>query len=112
MRYVCSGRKVVADVDLERFFDRVDHNILMDCLRKWFAVRAVVRLIRIYLDAGTLVNGGVDKSRCEEPHSNPLSPFVASVPLDEVDREFERRGCCIVRDAEDVNMYVRSQKAG
>ena len=91
-RHVSSGRRVVVDVDLEKFFDRVDHDILIDRLRKRFADQAAIRLIRAYLDAGTLINGGVDKSRCEEPQSNPLSPLLANVLLDEVDRELERRG--------------------
>jgi RNA-directed DNA polymerase len=111
-RHVSSGRKVVVDVDLEKFFDRVDHDILMDRLRKRIADRAVTRLIRAYLDAGTLINGAVEKSRCGAPQGGPLSPLLANVLLDEVDRELERRGHCFVRYADDANVYVRSRKAG
>jgi group II intron reverse transcriptase/maturase len=111
-RHVSSGRRVVVDVDLEKFFDRVDHDILMDRLRKRIADRAVIRLIRAYLDAGTLIDGVVEKSRCGAPQGGPLSPLLANVLLDEVDRELERRGHCFVRYADDANVYVRSQKAG
>jgi group II intron reverse transcriptase/maturase len=111
-RYVSSGRKVVVDVDLEKFFDRVDHDILMDRLRKRISDRAVIRLIRAYLDAGTLIKGVVEKSRCGAPQGGPLSPLLANVLLDEVDRELERRGHCFVRYADDANVYVRSRKAG
>jgi RNA-directed DNA polymerase len=111
-RYVSSGRKVVVDVDLEKFFDRVDHDILIDRLRKRIADRAVIRLIRAYLDAGTQINGAVEKSRCGAPQGGPLSPLLANVLLDEVDRELERRGHCFVRYADDANVYVRSRRAG
>lgn len=110
--HVSSGRRVVVDVDLEKFFDRVDHDILIDRLRKRIADRAVIRLIRAYLDAGTLINGVVEKSRCGAPQGGPLSPLLANVLLDEVDRELERRGHCFVRYADDANVYVRSRRAG
>jgi group II intron reverse transcriptase/maturase len=111
-RYVSSGRRVVVDVDLEKFFDRVDHDILIDRLRKRIADQAVIRLIRAYLDAGTLVDGVLEKSRSGAPQGGPLSPLLANVLLDEVDRELERRGHCFVRYADDANVYVRSHKAG
>ncbi|MNL02386.1 Group II intron-encoded protein LtrA [compost metagenome] len=111
-RHVSSGRKVVVDVDLEKFFDRVDHDILIDRLRKRIADRAVIRLVRAYLDAGTLINGVIEKSRCGAPQGGPLSPLLANVLLDEVDRELEYRGHCFVRYADDANVYVRSHKAG
>lgn len=111
-RHVSSGRRVVVDVDLEKFFDRVDHDILIDRLRKRVADRAVIRLIRAYLDAGTLINGVVEKSRCGAPQGGPLSPLLANVLLDEVDRELERRGHCFMRYADDANVYVRSRRAG
>ena len=111
-RHVSSGRRVVVDVDLEKFFDRVDHDILMERLRKRIADRGVIRLIRAYLDAGTMINGVVEKSRCGTPQGGPLSPLLANVLLDEVDRELERRGHCFVRYADDANVYVRSRKAG
>ncbi|CAM3376312.1 group II intron reverse transcriptase/maturase [Pseudomonas gessardii] len=111
-RHVSSGRKVVVDVDLEKFFDRVDHDILIDRLRNRIADRAVIRLVRAYLDAGTLINGVIEKSRCGAPQGGPLSPLLANVLLDEVDRELEYRGHCFVRYADDANVYVRSHKAG
>jgi group II intron reverse transcriptase/maturase len=111
-RHVSSGRKVVVDVDLEKFFDRVDHDILIDRLRKRIADRAVIRLVRAYLDAGTLINGVIEKSRCGAPQGGPLSPLLANVLLDEVDWELEYRGHCFVRYADDANVYVRSHKAG
>ena len=111
-RHVSSGRRVVVDVDLEKFFDRVDHDILIDRLRKRIAGRAVIRLIRAYLDAGTLINDVVEKSRCGAPQGGPLSPLLANVLLDEVDRELERRGHCFARYADDANVYVRSRRAG
>jgi group II intron reverse transcriptase/maturase len=111
-RHVSSGRKVVVDVDLEKFFDRVDHDILIDRLSKRIGDRTVIRLIRAYLDAGTLINGVVETSRRGAPQGGPLSPLLANVLLDEVDRELERRGHCFVRYADDANVYVRSLKAG
>ncbi|AOE84503.1 Retron-type reverse transcriptase [Pseudomonas sp. TCU-HL1] len=111
-RYVASGRRIVVDVDLEKFFDRVDHDILIDRLGKRIADRPVIRLVRAYLDAGTLKAGVIEKSRCGAPQGGPLSPLLANVLLDEVDRELERRGHCFVRYADDANVYVRSQKAG
>ncbi|MGH8602509.1 MAG: group II intron reverse transcriptase/maturase [Gammaproteobacteria bacterium] len=111
-RYISSGRRIVVDVDLEKFFDRVDHDILIDRLSKRITDRAVIRLIRAYLDAGTLINDVVEKRRCGAPQGGPLSPLLANVLLDEVDRELERRGHCFVRYADDANVYVRSQKAG
>ena len=111
-RQVSSGRKVVVDVDLEKFFDRVDHDILMGRLRKRITDRAVIRLIRAYLDAGTLINGVVEKSRCGAPQGGPLSPLLSNILLDELDRELERRGHRFVRYADDANIYVRSHRAG
>lgn len=111
-RYVASGRRIVVDVDLEKFFDRVDHGILIDRLSKRIADRPVIRLVRAYLDAGTLKAGVVEKSRCGAPQGGPLSPLLANVLLDEVDRELERRGHCFVRYADDANVYVHSVQAG
>ncbi|QAY88410.1 group II intron reverse transcriptase/maturase [Pseudomonas arsenicoxydans] len=110
--YVSSGRQIVVDVDLEKFFDRVDHDILIDRLSKRIAEQPVIWLVRAYLDAGTMKDGVVEKRRCGAPQGGPLSPLLANVLLDEVDRELERRGHCFVRYADDANVYVRSQKAG
>ncbi|MFO1196973.1 MAG: group II intron reverse transcriptase/maturase [Burkholderiaceae bacterium] len=110
--FVQSGRRVVVDVDLEKFFDRVNHDILMDRLRKRIGEAAVLRLIRAYLDAGIMSDGVVVERYQGTPQGGPLSPLLANVLLDEVDRELERRGHCFARYADDCNVYVRSLRAG
>ena len=111
-QYVQAGHGFVVDVDLEKFFDRVNHDILMDRLAKRIADKRVLRLTRCYLQAGILVHG-VHSERFEgTPQGGPLSPLLANVLLDEVDRELERRGHKFVRYADDCNVYVRSQRAG
>jgi RNA-directed DNA polymerase len=111
-QYVQAGYRVVVDVDLEKFFDRVNHDILMDRLAKRIADKRVLRLIRRYLQAGIMVHG-VHSERFEgTPQGGPLSPLLANVLLDEVDRELERRGHRFVRYADDCNVYVKSPKAG
>jgi group II intron reverse transcriptase/maturase len=111
-RHVQDGYRVVVDVDLEKFFDRVNHDILMERLARQVADKAVLRLVRRYLEAG-LMDGGVETQRYEgTPQGGPLSPLLANVLLDEVDRELERRGHRFVRYADDCNVYVRSQRAG
>ncbi len=110
--YIQAGRRIVVDVDLERFFDRVNHDVLMERLARRVADRPVPRLIRRYLEAGVLVHG-VKVDRHEgTPQGGPLSPLLANVLLDEVDQELERRGHAFVRYADDCNVYVRSQRAG
>ena len=110
--YVQDGRRIVVDVDLEKFFDRVNHDILMDRLAKRIADKAVLRLIRQYLNAGIMDQGVMCERYEGTPQGGPLSPLLANVLLDEVDRELEKRGQCFVRYADDCNVYVRSQKAG
>jgi len=111
-RYIEQGCTVVVDVDLEKFFDRVNHDILMARLARRIADKAVLRLIRRYLQAG-IMDGGMHRERHEgTPQGGPLSPLLANVMLDEVDRELERRGHHFVRYADDCNVYVRSVKAG
>jgi RNA-directed DNA polymerase len=110
--HVESGRRVVVDVDLEKFFDRVNHDILIDRLRKRVADGGVIRLVRAYLTSG-IMDGGVLMARSEgTPQGGPLSPLLANVLLDEVDKELERRGHKFVRYADDANVYVRSRRAG
>lgn len=111
-RHVQDGYAVVVDVDLEKFFDRVNHDVLMDRLAKRIEDKAVLRLVRRYLDAGILDNGVVMERYEGTPQGGPLSPLLANVLLDEVDRELERRGHRFVRYADDCNVYVRSLKAG
>jgi RNA-directed DNA polymerase len=111
-RYVQEGRRIVVDVDLAQFFDRVNHDILMDRLSRRIGDKAVLRLVRRYLEAGIL-DGGVNVERHEgTPQGGPLSPLLANVLLDEVDRELEKRGHCFARYADDCNVYVRSRRAG
>jgi group II intron reverse transcriptase/maturase len=111
-RYAREGSRVVVDVDLEKFFDRVNHDVLMDRLAKRIDDKAVLRLIRRYLEAGIMDNGVVMERYEGTPQGGPLSPLLANVLLDEVDRELERRGHRFVRYADDCNVYVRSPKAG
>ena len=110
--YIQDGRKWVVDVDLEQFFDRVNHDVLMGKLAKRIGDRRALGLIRRYLNAGMLA-GGVATERHEgTPQGGPLSPLLANVLLDEVDKELEKRGHAFVRYADDCNVYVRSRKAG
>ena len=111
-RHVQEGWQVVVDVDLEKFFDRVNHDVLMARLAKRIDDKAVLRLIRRYLEAGIMDHGVVMERYEGTPQGGPLSPLMANVLLDEVDRELERRGHRFVRYADDCNVYVRSQKAG
>ena len=110
--YVQSGRRVVVDVDLEKFFDRVHHDILIDRLRKRVSDAGVIRLVRAYLTSG-IMDGGVFQQREQgTPQGGPLSPLLANVLLDEVDKELEQRGHAFVRYADDANVYVRSRRSG
>lgn len=111
-RYVQDGYRVVVDVDLESFFDRVNHDVLMTRLARRVADKAVLRLIRRYLQAGVMAHGAAEERHEGTPQGGPLSPLLANVLLDEVDKELERRGHRFVRYADDCNVYVRSQRAG
>jgi RNA-directed DNA polymerase len=111
-QYVEDGNRVVVDVDLEKFFDRVNHDVLIDRLQKRIADAGIIRLIRAYLNAGIMHAGVVSQREQGTPQGGPLSPLLANVLLDEVDRELERRGHRFVRYADDCNVYVRSRKAG
>lgn len=110
--YVQEGRHWVVDVDLEKFFDRVNHDVLMGRLAKRIEDKRMLRLIRRYLEAGMMADGVVIERHEGTPQGGPLSPLLANVLLDEVDRELERTGHAFVRYADDCNVYVRSQKAG
>lgn len=111
-RHVQSGCRWVVDVDLEKFFDRVNHDILMDRLAKRVADKPLLRLVRRYLQAGVVAEGRHSERSEGTPQGGPLSPLLANVLLDEVDRELERRGHRFVRYADDCNVYVSSQRAG
>jgi group II intron reverse transcriptase/maturase len=110
--HVKSGRRVVVDVDLEKFFDRVNHDILIDCLQKRIPDAGVIRLIRAYLNSGIMSDGVVQERYQGTPQGGPLSPLLANVLLDEMDKELERRSHCFARYADDCNVYVRSRRAG
>lgn len=110
--YVQSGRRIVVDVDLSKFFDRVNHDILIDRLRKRIDDAGVIQLIRAYLNSGIMDHGVVQSRNEGTPQGGPLSPLLANVLLDEVDKELERRGHCFARYADDANVYVRSKRAG
>lgn len=111
-RYVNEGRRTVVDVDLERFFDRVNHDVLMGRLEKRIEDKRLLGLIRRYLEAGMMANGVAMERHEGTPQGGPLSPLLANVLLDEVDKELERRGHAFVRYADDCNVYVRSRRAG
>ena len=111
-QYVQDGRRWVVDVDLEKFFDRVNHDVLMGKLAARIGDKILLGLIRRYLGAGMLCDG-VATARYEgTPQGGPLSPLLANVLLDEVDKELEKRGHTFVRYADDCNVYVRSRRAG
>jgi group II intron reverse transcriptase/maturase len=110
--YVQGGRRWVVDVDLEKFFDRVNHDVLMSRLAGRIADRRVLRLIRRYLEAGIMAHGVVTERYEGTPQGGPLSPLLANVLLDEVDQALQRQGHAFVRYADDCNVYVRSRRAG
>jgi group II intron reverse transcriptase/maturase len=101
----------VVDIDLEKFFDRVNHDMLMGKLARRIADARVMKLIRRYLEAGIMADGIVRDRHEGTPQGGPLSPLLANVLLDEVDKELERRGHRFVRYADDCNVYVRSKRA-
>jgi RNA-directed DNA polymerase len=110
--YVGEGRRWVVDIDLEKFFDRVNHDILMSRVARKIRDKRVLRLIRRYLQAG-MMTGGVVSPRAEgTPQGGPMSPLLSNVLLDELDKELERRCHKFVRYADDCNIYVRSRVAG
>lgn len=111
-QYVAEGRRVVVDMDLEKFFDRVNHDLLMGKLARKIDDGRVLQLIRRYLEAGMMA-GGVVLPRTEgTPQGGPLSPLLSNILLTELDRELERRGHAFCRYADDCNIYVRSKEAG
>ena len=109
---IASGRSYVVDLDLEKFFDRVNHDRLMAHLAKRIADKRVLGLIRAFLNAGVMENGLVEASYEGAPQGGPLSPLLSNVVLDELDKELERRGHQFVRYADDCNIYTASERAG
>ncbi|HCF6433956.1 MULTISPECIES: group II intron reverse transcriptase/maturase [Pseudomonas] len=110
--HVAAGHRWCVELDLEKFFDRVNHDILMACLQRRVEDKRVLRLVRRYLEAGIMSGGVVSQRREGTPQGGPLSPLLSNILLDELDRELERRGHRFVRYADDANIYVRSPRAG
>ena len=110
--YVAEGRAIVVDIDLEKFFDRVNHDVLMSRMARHVMDKRLLRIVRRFLEAGIMQNG-VCVARYEgTPQGGPLSPLLANLLLDDLDKELERRGHCFCRYADDCNIYVRTQVAG
>jgi RNA-directed DNA polymerase len=110
--YIASGYAVVVDIDLEKFFDRVNHDVLMGLVAKRVADKRLLKLIRAFLNAGVLEEGLVSATEEGTPQGGPLSPLLSNLMLDVLDKELEKRGHRFVRYADDCNIYVRSRKAG
>lgn len=111
-QYIAEGHQWVVDLDLEQFFDRVNHDKLMGQIAKRVEDKRLLRLIRAFLNAGVMENGLVRPSVKGTPQGGPLSPLLSNLVLDALDRELERRGHRFVRYADDGNIYVRSERAG
>jgi RNA-directed DNA polymerase len=110
--FIAAGHRIVVDIDLEKFFDRVNHDILMGLVAKRIADRRILKLIRGFLTAGVLADGLVGPTDEGTPQGGPLSPLLSNLMLDVLDKELERRGHRFVRYADDCNIYVRSRRAG
>jgi RNA-directed DNA polymerase len=111
-QHVTGGARWVVDIDLEKFFDRVNHDKLMSAVARRVRDKRLLRLIRAWLTAGVLENGLVSPTEEGTPQGGPLSPLLSNLVLDQLDRELERRGHRFVRYADDCNIYVRSERAG
>jgi RNA-directed DNA polymerase len=111
-QYIAEGYGWVVDLDLEKFFDRVNHDKLMGQIAKRVEDKRLLKLIRAFLNAGVMENGLVSPSVEGTPQGGPLSPLLSNLVLDELDRELGRRGLRFVRYADDCNIYVRSERAG
>ena len=110
--YVQEGNEWVVDIDLEKFFDRVNHDMLMARVAREVKDKQVLKLIRAYLNSGVMVNGVVVESEEGTPQGGPLSPLLSNIMLDDLDKELEKRGHKFVRYADDCNIYVKTQRAG
>jgi len=110
--YIQEGYRWVVDLDLEKFFDKVNHDKLMALLAKKVADKNILKLIRKYLQSGVTINGVVTETMEGTPQGGPLSPLLSNIILDEMDKELEKRGHKFVRYADDCNIYVRTRKSG
>jgi RNA-directed DNA polymerase len=110
--YVAEGKRWVVDLDIEKFFDRVNHDVLMARVARKVKDKRALRLVRRYLQAGIMAGGLVEPAREGTPQGGPLSPLLSNVLLDELDKELERRGHAFCRYADDCNIYVASRRAG
>jgi len=110
--YVAGGRRIVVDLDLEKFFDRVNHDILLARLARRVSDKRLLRIVRRFLEAGMMQNGVCIERQEGTPQGGPLSPILANLLLDDLDKELERRGHCFCRYADDCNIYVQTQAAG
>ncbi|WP_427340845.1 group II intron reverse transcriptase/maturase, partial [Caloranaerobacter sp. DY30410] len=110
--YINEGYAWVVDIDLEKFFDRVNHDILMSILAKKIKDKRVLRLIRKYLESGVMIGGLYTKTEEGTPQGGPISPLLSNILLDVLDKELEARGHKFCRYADDCNIYVKSQRAG
>jgi RNA-directed DNA polymerase len=110
--YMTEGRRWVVDMDLEKFFDRVNHDILMSRVARKVRDKRVLKLIRRYLEAGMMENGLSKQRKQGTPQGGPLSPLLSNILLDELDKELERRGHAFCRYADDCNIYVQTRRSG
>jgi group II intron reverse transcriptase/maturase len=110
--YVQVGNEWVVDIDLEKFFDRVNHDMLMARVAREVKDKQVLKLIRAYLESGVMVNGVVMETEEGTPQGGPLSPLLSNIMLDDLDKELEKRGHKFVRYADDCNIYVKTKRAG
>lgn len=110
--YIADGNRWVVDIDLEKFFDRVNHDKLMGLLAKRIEDKRLLKLIHKYLKTGIMINGVVTDNEEGTPQGGPLSPLLSNIVLDELDKELEKRGHQFVRYADDCNIYVKTPKAG
>src|SRR5699024_2536682 len=111
-RYVKAGKEWVVDIDLEKFFDKINHDRLMQRLSKGIGDKRLLVLINEYLKAGMMADGLLSQRTAGTPQGGPLSPLLSNIVLDELDKELERRGHHFCRYADDCNIFVGSKKAG